>query len=83
MPDYNYCPECGKILSHPASCKCGWVEEEEEEEEYKDLDEDSICPTCSGSGEGMSEYNRCSTCGGSGDDLHPWGKKRKKDYDEE
>ncbi len=44
-------------------------------------DDESICPTCNGSGEGMSEYSKCPTCGGSGDDLHPWGKRRLRGYD--
>lgn len=29
-------------------------------------DEDAVCSTCSGSGEGMYDGARCSSCGGSG-----------------
>jgi DnaJ-class molecular chaperone len=31
--------------------------------------EESICPNCSGSGEGMYEGTRCSRCHGSGSVL--------------
>ena len=32
-----------------------------------DNDEDGICPTCNGSGEGMHDGTTCSSCGGSGE----------------
>lgn len=34
--------------------------------EIEEDDGDAICPTCSGSGEGMYDGTRCSSCGGSG-----------------
>ena len=43
---------------------CDMADEcDDEEEEY----EWGICPSCSGSGEGMHESTRCSRCKGSGE----------------
>ena len=34
--------------------------------EIADDEDESICPTCNGSGEGMYDGSRCGHCGGSG-----------------
>lgn len=43
------------------------IENDAEEEETNEADdEEGICPTCSGSGEGMHEGATCRSCRGSG-----------------
>ena len=41
------------------------IEINDEELEVDD-DEESYCPQCNGSGEGMYDGTRCGSCGGSG-----------------
>jgi hypothetical protein len=39
------------------------------------MTDESVCPTCDGSGEGRDEGSTCHDCGGSGDSENKYGKK--------
>ena len=76
--------KCGKTLIF-GSEKCA-VCEAKELNENDEGEEDGICGTCNGSGEGMADKTRCSSCGGSGNSKKSRGKKGtpdERDYGDE
>lgn len=61
-PEEIECPHCGRTLEadqvDDGVCNS---------DDCPGNDEPGICPTCSGSGEGMYEGTRCSSCKGRGE----------------
>lgn len=59
-PD-THCPHCARELDEDQleAGVCG-------SDDCPRYDEDSICPTCSGSGEGMYDGTTCRSCKGKG-----------------
>ncbi len=67
------CKNCGDLVESVDDDN-GWCE--------GCIEAGCICSCCNGSGEGSYDGSTCSECGGSGDSLHPWGRKRVRDYDD-
>jgi hypothetical protein len=66
---------CGTCSHEPCTCDSEGddtleVDGQEVTLKQESADEDQICPTCSGSGEGMHDGTRCSSCKGSGVEKH-------------